>query len=117
MSDERLQILRMVQEGKVSPEEAGKLLDALEQPDRKSAPKPRTVRVSVIDGGKQRNLSFPYGFVETLVRLPGVMNINLTTDVGPLDRDRLLAALTSGATGRVFAIDEGQTRLELWIDP
>ena len=118
MSDERLQILRMVQEGKVSPEEAAKLLEALEQPDKKrGAPLPRTVRITVIEGKRQRNISFPYGFVETLVRLPKVMNINLTTDVGPVDRDKLLTAITSGAVGKVFTVDEGQTRLEFWIEP
>ena len=118
MNDERLQILRMVQEGKVSPDEAVKLLDALEQPAKKgAAPKPRTVRISVIEGDRQRNISFPFGFVETLLRVPGLLQLQLQTDIGPIDRDRLLSAVTSGAVGKLFVVDEGASRLELWIDP
>ena len=63
MTDERLQILRMVEQGKVSAEEAVKLLEALgddssAQPAR--ARSNRMIRVRVIEGERTKiNVNLP----------------------------------------------------------
>jgi len=110
MNNERLQILKMVQEGKVSPEEAAKLLEAVEQPDAKR-PKPKAVRLMISEGGKTSQLVLNIGMVQWLFRLPGTV---LT--IGKYDKDGVLAAITQGAPGKVLEAEEGNKRFELWLD-
>jgi hypothetical protein len=120
MNDERLQILKMVQEGKVSPEEAARLLEALEQPDSKNGkgrPKARSLRISVRDGAKSQSIVLNIGMVRWLLRVPGFIALNLTDSRGNrLDLDALADAVDNGAIGKVFEAEDGNHRVEIWID-
>lgn len=110
MNDERLQILKMVQEGKVSPEEAAKLLEAVEQPEAKR-PKPKSVRLLIVEGGKTSMLVLNVGMVQWLLKLPMTV-----LQIGTYDRDAVLEAVTRGAVGKVLEAEEGNRRFELWLD-
>lgn len=120
MNDERLQILKMVQEGKVSPEEATRLLDALEQPDSKAGKgrsKARNVRILVRDGAKNQTIVLGIGMARWLMRLPGFLVFNFEDSRGnKLNLDTLAEAVESGAVGKVFEADDGNQRVEIWID-
>jgi hypothetical protein len=118
MNDERIQILRMVQEGKVSPEEAAKLLEAVEQPEGKGGTakaKPKSLRILIRDGARTQNIMLGVSLVKWILHLPGLLFI-LTGNEGQLDKDILQGAIDSGFIGKVFEGEEGSRRVEVWID-
>lgn len=118
MSDERLQILKMVQDGKVSAEEAAKLLEALEQPTPKGkAPggQPKHLRLEYSEGGKRSSFSVGVGLVTWALKLfPLSMDVNGIAQ--KVDRQQILDAIQNGTVGKIFEAEEGRDRLEIWLD-
>jgi hypothetical protein len=110
-SDERLKILTMIQEGKLSPEEGLRLLDALNRPP---APKPippitspaRWLRVLITDtvSGKTRvNVRLPVTVLNTGIK----MGARFSTDLGQQEMSQIMNAVRNGTTGKVLdLIDE-----------
>lgn len=119
MSDERLQILKMVREGKVSPEEAAKLLEAVEQPvvKERGQGKPRHLRLEYTEGSKRSSFSVGVGLVNWALRLlPGSFTMDVDGIVRKIDRQQILDAIAHGATGKILEAEEGKDRLEIWLD-
>lgn len=114
MNGERLQILRMVEEGKLSAEEAAKLLEALEQPGAKSeGAKARSLRILVNDGTKTHNISLAIGMVRWLLEVPG-----FAFEVGgqQVQRQAILQAIDQGTPGKVFDAEDGKYRLTIFVE-
>lgn len=116
MNAERLQILRMVQEGKVSPEEAAKLLDVVGEPDSKDGArqKPKNVRVVIVEGRRTQTVTVGVGMVKWLLTLPAMI-----LPFGGADarhREALLDAIAGGTIGKVFEVEEGNSRVEVWLE-
>ena len=78
-TEERMQILKMIEEGKITAQEGAELIRLLtyEEPQSPKAPlkgasKPRWFRVRVTDmnsGRKKVDINIPIGFVETGMRM------------------------------------------------
>jgi hypothetical protein len=117
MPDDALErVLRLVAEGRLSAEEAGPILDALEArgapaptddpaPTAASATSPgggpgRALRIEVVENGRKVvNLRVPIALGRAaLSRIPGLSEA--TTD-------RVKEAIESGLTGPILAVDEG----------
>ncbi|HLN63602.1 MAG TPA: hypothetical protein VK464_18860 [Symbiobacteriaceae bacterium] len=115
MNDERVQILRMVQEGKVSPEEAAKLLDALEQPDAKQGArqKARYVRIVIVDGNRTQTIAVSAAVAKWLLQLPGGLIVQTP---GGLTPEVLADAIANGSLGKVFEAENGDQRVEVWLE-
>ena len=118
--EERRMILRMVEEGKISPEEGAKLLAAVgeqgETPPvgRKDAfDDSRVLRIRVSDlvtGQEKVNVNVPVGFVRFGLRfIPKSANI---------DVDAISAALDSGMRGRIVDVtaDDDGKRVEVFFE-
>lgn len=118
MNDERLQILKMVQEGKLSPEEAAKLLEAVEQPAAKErGPKPKHLRLVMVDGPKRSTFSVGVGLATWALKVvPGTFLYSDSEGQRRIDTEAVLEAVESGTTGKVMEIVEGQNRLEIWLE-
>lgn len=115
MSDERLQILKMVEEGKVSAEEATKLLDALGNGTKVGkGPKATHVRVHFVDGKRVSDFSIGVGLARWVLSLP-VINVEFGNV--RLDADQLVRFIEGGATGKVMEFTEENKTLEIWLDP
>jgi hypothetical protein len=71
MNDERQQVLRMLSEGKVTVEEAERLLDALAAPGSTGTP-PRFLRV-VVTGKSNVNVRLPVSLLRSGIRLAQVL--------------------------------------------
>jgi hypothetical protein len=117
MTDDALEaVLRLVADGRLSAEEAGPIIDALEtkpptadryadpDPVRGSAAPPaggpgRALRVEVTEaGGKVVNLRVPLAFGRAaLQRIPGLSDAT---------SDRIREAIESGLTGPIVAVDD-----------
>lgn len=119
MNDERMQILKMVQAGKLSPEEASRLLEAVEQPAPRPAggPKPTHIRVMLLDEGRPKSFSVGMGLARWLLSVPGLMVLDLKGSGYKVDNAAILEAISTGSVGKVFEAQEGKKRVEIWLDP
>lgn len=122
--DERMQILKMIEDGKITADEGANLLRALNQDDSsnqaeplKGASKPRWFRVRVTDtttGKNKVNVNIPMGLVNVGMKMgahfaPGTEGFDLH------DLDELVR---SGAQGKVIDVidDEEDERVEIFIE-
>ena len=122
--EERMQILKMIEEGKISAKDGAELLRALDQEKEDSPAEPlkgastaRWFRVRVTDtnSGKNKvNVNIPIGLVNVGVK----MGAKFTPEVEGFDLDTLMKAVRSGQQGKVIDIlndDEGE-RVEIFVE-
>lgn len=123
-SEERMRILRMVEEGKLTPDEAARLLQALGRRDQaKSSPKVaqrlqgRWLRVRVYDrdGAAKVNVNLPLRLVDVGLSiaerfLPDVQFEGVT--------QALSEALNEGMVGKIVDVvdEEDGERVEVFIE-
>lgn len=103
MSD-RMRILEMVKEGKITPEEGARLLEALE---RQPHVAPRTLRIRILSpGGQKVELNLPLTAAQTLVSvLPPRARARL--EALGLNLEDLIRSVREGtASGRIVDIRE-----------
>lgn len=112
MQEERLRILKMVQEGKLTPEQAAQLLEALEAPTREARPagatgkegEPRWLRIRVLSSdGDRVNINVPVRLVNAALRV--------VQRTGQIDEENVATileslneALKAGAEGRIVEV-------------
>ncbi|NMC54600.1 MAG: DUF2089 domain-containing protein [Chloroflexi bacterium] len=128
-SEERMKILNMIQEGKISAEEGMQLLNALDQVDRKAAKAekadkvsggPATARffrvmVTDVDSGKTRvNVRLPI----SVVMAGAKMGARFSPEVEGLDIQQLMKMVESGATGKIVDVfdDQDGEHVEVFIE-
>ncbi len=102
--NDRMRILEMVKEGKITPEEGARLLEALERQPR---PSPRTLRVRILSpGGQKVELNLPLTAARTLLSvLPPQARARFEAMGFNLD-DVLRAVQDGTASGRIVDIRE-----------
>jgi len=134
-SEERLKILKMIQEGKITAEEGVKLMEALESAERlnqqASPGAVRTAGPAQAAGGKGgrwfhvRVTDTNTGKVRVNVRLPvnlvnaGVkMGARFSPEVQGLDMEQLMQYINSGETGQIVDVydDEDGEHVEVFIE-
>ncbi len=121
-TEERMQILKMIQEGKISADEGAKLLSALGDKKSKtraaaSPPAARWFRVRVTDlktGKNKVNVNIPMSLVNVGVKM-GARFIPKDTDV---DLEETIEQIRNGAQGKIVdAVNkEDEERVEIFIE-
>jgi hypothetical protein len=120
-TEERMTILRMVEEGKISAEDAARLLAALGQADGVAPPAPepppasvsRTVRIRVTDqvtGRQKASIVIPASLVNLVLRfVPPRSGV----DVGAVR-----AAIEGGLSGKIVDVieDKEGNHVEIFLD-
>lgn len=119
-SEERLRILRMVADGRITVEEGARLLEALtpeapETPLPPSPPRWLRVRVTELGSGRDRvNINIPIGLVEVGLR----MGARFLDENAGVDPAALTQAIQSGRRGKLFEVEnpaEGE-RVEIFLE-
>ncbi len=122
--EERLQILKMVEEGKITAEEGSKLLSALsggthgEKPAHgEGGASARWFRVRVVDldtGKDKVNVNIPMGLVNVGIK----MGARFAPEIEGMDIDEIVSAIKSGAQGKIVdVIDEADgERVEIFVE-
>ncbi len=116
---ERMQILEMVREGKISPEEGTRLLHALAAGGKKpgTARDPRWLRIRVTDlktGQTKVNVNIPMRLVSVGIK----MGARFAPAGSNFDYGEVMEAIKAGTSGKIADIEnqgEGE-RVEIWSE-
>jgi hypothetical protein len=123
-SEERLQILKMIEDGKISAADGADLLRALDRDSRspaveplKGASNPRWFRVRVTDtvsGRHKVNVNIPMGLVNVGIK----MGARFAPEVEGVDYNELMEAIRSGQQGKILDItdEEDGERVEIFVE-
>jgi hypothetical protein len=120
-SEERLRILKLIEEGKITAEEGARLLEALNKSSRRQTGAgegdSRWLRVRVTDlrsGKPALNVNLPLSLVNVGLRV----GARFVPDVEGIDLASVASALQQGVTGKIMDVvdeDEGQ-RVEIYVE-
>ncbi|MCX6070250.1 MAG: hypothetical protein NTU91_05220 [Chloroflexi bacterium] len=120
-SEERMKILKMIEERKISPEEGARLLAALAKAERKRAVATPgegrwlRVRVTDVDSGKTAvNVNLPVSLVNVGLR----MGARFVPEMEGVSMSELEESIRQGVTGKIIDIvdeEEGQ-RVEVYVE-
>jgi len=128
-TEERMRILMMIQEGKVSAAEGARLIEALEDlgeptqppttlsPGHSTGKKPRYLRVMITDtdSGKARvNVRLPVSLINSGIR----MGARFAPEIEGLDMEDLNAWMNSGEVGQIVDIfdEEDGEHIEVFLE-
>jgi len=129
MSEEKLRILRMLQEGKITADEAARLLAALGTPGKEEAPgapgvgaaKSRSpwlrIKVSNLETGRTMvNVNLPLSLLSVGVGI--AKRFADIPELEKIDLDEILAAVREGSPGKIIEVEDedGEERVEISIE-
>jgi SHOCT-like protein len=123
-SEERMKILKMIEEGKVSAEDGAKLLAALTdgrhgQAAQSSRPTAagRWLRIRVTDvatGRSKASVQIPLGLIDAGMKI----GAHFAPEVEGVDMSNVLEAVRSGMTGKIIDVidDEDGEHVEIFVE-
>lgn len=123
-TEERMQILKMIEEGKISASEGADLLRALEKKDANMVNEPLRgasparwfrVRITDVASGKNKvNVNIPMGLVNVGMK----MGARFAPDIDGVNYEDLMASIRSGKQGKVVDItdDDDGERIEIFVE-
>ena len=124
MEEDRMMILKMLQEGKIDADQAAKLLEALEvgkaEDKKESAKEERSgrwfrIRVSdSITGSQKTNIRIPMGLMNAGFRI----GAQFSPDLANVNSDEIMTAIRAGKTGLIIDVidDEDNEQVEIFIE-
>ena len=123
LKEEKIQILNMVQEGKVSPEEGITLLEALENNkdeinESNNSAKWLKIRVFDPDEDTKVNVTLPITLINLGVKLAGKFSPEFKeAGLSEKDMNEIFDAIKNGATGKIVDVDsQNGERVEIVIE-
>ncbi len=123
--EERMQILKMIEEGKITAEEGAKLLAALaaggkaetlrREAGGSAGPKQFRVRVTDLTTGRNKvNINIPMSLVNVGLK----MGARFAPEVEGINFDEVMAAVKSGSQGKIVDVvdEEDGERVEIYVE-
>jgi len=121
-TEERMQILKMIENGQITAEEGARLLVALEETRSGEQPEQHgrraqwfRVRVTDLKSGKNKvNVNIPMGLVNVGMR----MGAKFAPDMEGIDLDEIMATIKSGALGKIIDVEDNEDgeRVEIYVE-
>lgn len=116
MQGERIQILKMVEEGKITSEEAVKLLESIEDNPGPSAgvggPR-RMLRVRVVkDGHPKVSVNLPVNLAKMALKLASRFDERLVD----IDVDDLVEEIRKGVDGPLIEVEDGSEKVIITVE-
>lgn len=124
-AEERMQILKMIENRQISAEEGARLLGALEEkpvPDAPPPPSPGTrgrwlrVRVTDLKSGKRKvNVNIPLSLVDVGLKMGARFS---PVGLEGLDMNQIMAAVKAGGTGKIVDVEDEQDdeHVEIYVE-
>lgn len=126
--EERMKILKMIEEGKISASEGAKLLAVLAEdrsssldpavpgkPGKPGAPRILRVRVTDVASGRSKaSVQIPLALVDAGMKI----GAHFAPEVEGVDMSNVMDALRSGVTGKIIDVvdDEDGEHVEIFIE-
>ena len=120
--EERMQILKMIEEGKISAEEGAKLLAALSSGGKGDAARQEVsgrkqfrVRITDLATGRNKvNINIPMSLVNVGIK----MGARFAPDIEGIDFDEIVTAIKSGSQGKIVDVvdEEDGERVEIYVE-
>ncbi len=128
--NEKLTILKMVEEGKITVEEASKLLQAVEdkkeefalvtKSNENSERTAKWIKIKVLDeDGTRVNVNLPIALVDVAFKIAKASDSNFDVKLGNVnvDIDAIIKMIQEGAEGKIVDIDSSDgTKVEIVIE-
>lgn len=122
-TEERMKILKMIEEGKLSAEEGAKLLAALRSAERsssgselgRSGARWLLIRVTELASGRSRaTVRIPLGLIDAGLKI----GARFAPEVEGVNMDQLLDLLRSGASGKIIDVTDevDGERVEIFVE-
>jgi hypothetical protein len=123
-SEERMKILKMIEEGKLSAEEGTKLLSALSSSRTPTPPRPpgmpggpRWLRIRVTDvrtGRSKASVQIPLALVDAGMKI----GAHFAPEVEGVNMSNVMEALRSGVTGKIIDVtdEEDGEHVEIYVE-
>ena len=123
-SEERMKILKMIEEGKLSAEEGTKLLSALSASRVPTPPRPpgmpggpRWLRIRVTDvrtGRSKASVQIPLALVDAGMKI----GAHFAPEVEGVNMSNVMEALRSGVTGKIIDVtdEEDGEHVEIYVE-
>lgn len=124
-TEERLKILNMVAEGKITAEDGAQLLNALKDADRRSSPsgpgsaqgdegRYMRILVSGLDGKQRVNVNIPMNLVNVGLR----MGAKFAPEMDGVDLEDLMSAIRGGARGKILDVTDNDSgeHVEIYVE-
>jgi hypothetical protein len=124
-SEERMKILKMIEDGKVSAEEGAKLLTAISESRRgsigsnsaKTVGAGHLLRIRVTDitsGRSKATVSLPLALIDAGMKI----GAHFVPEVEGVDMSAVMDALRAGVTGKIIDVvdDEDGEHVEIYVD-
>jgi len=123
LKEERMQILKMIEDGQITAAEGARLLAALEEPEKKraadaaGATAPRWFRVRVTDMSTNRvkvNVNIPLSLAAVGMKL----GARFAPEMEGMNMGEIAAAIQSGSAGRILEAEDSEDneRVEIFIE-
>lgn len=120
MSDEQDRVLKLLEEKKITAEEAARLLDAIKRGDSGGGQRNRFLKVRVYPRGSDRakvNVTLPIGLVKWGMNfIPEEAKAKIEEQ--EIDLRMVTDALEKGITGKIVDVDEDEhgNHVEIWLE-
>ncbi len=118
MTDERMRILEMISEGKITPEEGNDLLATLDHGvDVKPRRKARFLKIRVIEDGKEKvNVNLPISLAKIALKfLPQEAREEIESK--GIEIDEVLGSISEGmGPERLITVDDEDTQVEIYVE-
>ena len=120
-TEERMKILKLIEEGKVSAEEGAKLLSALATANHPlsglsaSGAKWLRVRVTDVNSGRSKaTVQIPISLMEAGMKI----GAHFAPEIDGVNMDQILEALRTGMTGKIIDVtdDEDGEHVEIFVE-
>lgn len=123
-SEERMKILKMIEEGKLSAEEGTKLLTTLTEKRGPTPPRapgmpgsPRWLRIRVTDvrtGRSKASVQIPLALVDAGMKI----GAHFAPEVEGVDMANVMEAMRSGMTGKIIDVtdEEDGEHVEIYVE-
>ncbi|MBI5933002.1 MAG: hypothetical protein HY867_04790 [Chloroflexi bacterium] len=125
-TEERLKILKMIEDGKISAEEGAKLLAALSEgrrggPGMPTPPRPpagpRWLRIRVTDvntGRSKASVQIPLDLVDAGMKI----GAHFAPEVNGVDMNNVMQAIRTGMTGKIIDVmdDADGEHVEIYVE-
>ncbi|PAV03806.1 hypothetical protein ASJ80_01625 [Methanobacterium bryantii] len=124
ISEERIKILEMVEDGNIDASEAMELLSALERnSEEEIVPKKDVkwlkVRVSTMENESKVNVNIPLALVDVGLKLAKTYDPKLKeSGLDKIDIEEIMEAVKNGAEGKIVDVEdeENQTRVKVYVE-